>query len=78
MDEEKIIIVRSDLGAMATDGDINEQAPSQMGKLPFCILGHNSPASYRKAARHLAEDFANSTGFSPAPYEANELDLYPE
>ena len=45
--------------------------------LPFTILGHNSPFSYRKAARHLAEDFANNTGYSPAPYEANELRMYP-
>jgi len=45
---------------------------------PFTVLGHNSPLSYRNAARHLAEDFANSTGFSPAPYESKELDKYPE
>jgi hypothetical protein len=43
--------------------------------LPFTILGHNSPLSYRKAARYLAEDFANYTGFSPAPYDTNELKL---
>jgi len=46
--------------------------------LPFTILGHNSPFSYRKAARHLAEDFANYTENSPAPYEANELNVYPK
>jgi hypothetical protein len=46
--------------------------------LPFTVLGHNSPLSYQSAARRLAEDFANSTGFSPAPYEANELDNYPK
>jgi hypothetical protein len=46
--------------------------------LPFTVLGHNSPLSYRKATRCLAEDFANNTGFSPAPYEANELNVYPE
>ena len=45
-------------------------------KVPFTMLGHNSPLSYRKAARRLAEDFANSTGFSPAPYEADELKHY--
>ena len=47
-------------------------------KLPFTVLGHNSPLIYRKAARRLAEDFACSTGFPPAPYEANELVNYPE
>jgi hypothetical protein len=41
-------------------------------KLPFTVLGPNSPLNYRKAARLLAEDFANGTGFSPAPYEAKE------
>jgi hypothetical protein len=46
--------------------------------LPFTILGFNSPLSYREAARRLAEDFANNTGFSPAPYEADELWNYPK
>ena len=47
-------------------------------RLPFTVLGNNSPLSYRKAARCLAEDFANNTGFSSAPYEANELNDYPK
>ena len=47
-----------------------------MGELlPFTILGPNSPLSYRKAAGLLAEDFANYTHFSPAPYEANEVEV---
>jgi hypothetical protein len=46
-------------------------------RLPFTVLGPNSPSSYRNAARKLAEDFANNTGYSPAPYEANELMKYP-
>jgi hypothetical protein len=45
-------------------------------QLPFFILGPNSPLSYRKAARLLAEDFANGAHFSPAPYEAEEARLY--
>jgi hypothetical protein len=44
--------------------------------LPFSILGPESPLSYRKAARLLAEDFANNAHFSPAPYEANEAQDY--
>lgn len=51
---------------------------SSNGKLPFAVLGPNSPLSYRKAARVLAEDFANNTHFSPAPYEANETESHPE
>src|SRR5690242_15283713 len=49
-------------------------SPAQ--KLPFIILGPNSPLSYRKAARLLGEDFANATRFSPTPYEAEEADHY--
>ena len=44
--------------------------------LPFLILGPKSPLSYRKAARLLAEDFANSAHFSPAPYEVHEDEHY--
>ena len=45
-------------------------------QLPFTVLGINSPLSYRKAARLLAEDFASYTHFSPAPYEADEIKNY--
>lgn len=44
--------------------------------LPFMVLGPDSPLSYRKAARLLAEDFANGAHFSPAPHEACEADHY--
>src|SRR6266487_2314352 len=44
--------------------------------LPFIVLGPNSPLSYRKAGRLLAEDFANNAHFSPTPYEANEVEDY--
>ena len=44
--------------------------------LPFMVLGPDSPFSYRQAVGLLAEDFANSTGFSPAPYEPKEGDHY--
>lgn len=44
--------------------------------LPFILIGPDSPLSYRKAARRLAENFANSTHFSPAPYEAQEGEDY--
>ena len=42
--------------------------------MPFVIIGPSSPLSYRTAVRLLAENFANYTGFSPAPYEAEEAD----
>lgn len=44
--------------------------------LPFTVLGPTSPLSYRQATRLLAEDFANCTGFSPAPYDVNEGEEY--
>jgi len=34
--------------------------------------------SYREAAKLLAEDFAIKAHFSPAPYQANEAENYPE
>ena len=46
------------------------------GALPFTVLGPDSPFSYRKAERLLAEDFANTTHFGPAPYEAKEGERY--
>ena len=47
-----------------------------VGPLPFVVLGPDSPLSYRKAARLLAEDFANGAHFSPAPYEPREAETY--
>src|ERR1035441_163621 len=45
-------------------------------KLPFTVLGPNSPLSYQQAARRLAEDFANGTCFESAPYEVKEIERY--
>lgn len=44
---------------------------------PFIVIGPESPLSYRKAVRAMAADFANSTHYSPAPYDANEAEYEP-